>query len=581
MWTSSIPSLHGVSIIACYNHKGGVGKTSNCTNLAVAMSESLPVLVIDCDPQMNFSSFMRHRSRPLTKGRKSTATTAVSSSAPAPFAKTPLVSLLSKASRDCSSSSIEPLHLPSLDLPRVVVEETKKDSNDGDSDHEHLLLESLPRNAYDALTALFDNELPAGSPSDYVSVWQNAASAQSSSSSPLSSLAPLTPLLSSSPPSPSSLSSPSPQQALYWVSGSPSLSLLERKLHSSEFVMRRHGSFRWFALRVALAVGCRLVMVDLGPASDRFNESILMSCDAILPTCFPDALSLHSSRLLVSTVLPIMLDGHCKRNAQYDNDRRDWSSSDYAKHVHFLPPPMPPRLLPLHVMRFSVISTATITTAPPILQQHSAADISTGSALPAASPPPPVTATATPTTKEHDRRRLLPSFDFSSSSSSSFSPLPLPSPSSSVTMNRYDFQCFEELRQTWERDASPLIKPLQLHYGTESVLPFCRDLGRLIGLSHQYGVPPTLLTDHQISAEPNREELCSLRDSCRDTYRAEAQLIISLISKLAQPAPTVTFVSSRSSSSSKTSSGPPKSMSGGTRRKATSDIRTASSTKRR
>jgi len=43
------------NIIAVYNFKGGVGKTSTTLNLAYSWSRAYKVLVIDCDPQCNLS----------------------------------------------------------------------------------------------------------------------------------------------------------------------------------------------------------------------------------------------------------------------------------------------------------------------------------------------------------------------------------------------------------------------------------------------------------------------------------------------------------------------------------------------
>lgn len=43
------------NIIAVYNFKGGVGKTSTTLNLAHSWSRAYKVLVIDCDPQCNLS----------------------------------------------------------------------------------------------------------------------------------------------------------------------------------------------------------------------------------------------------------------------------------------------------------------------------------------------------------------------------------------------------------------------------------------------------------------------------------------------------------------------------------------------
>ena len=40
-----------MTVIATVNQKGGVGKTCLATNLASALAEQEPTLLLDCDPQ--------------------------------------------------------------------------------------------------------------------------------------------------------------------------------------------------------------------------------------------------------------------------------------------------------------------------------------------------------------------------------------------------------------------------------------------------------------------------------------------------------------------------------------------------
>jgi Mrp family chromosome partitioning ATPase len=47
-------------VIAVYNYKGGCGKTTTCINTASVMTHKLKkrVLLVDCDPQCNLTSFL-------------------------------------------------------------------------------------------------------------------------------------------------------------------------------------------------------------------------------------------------------------------------------------------------------------------------------------------------------------------------------------------------------------------------------------------------------------------------------------------------------------------------------------------
>jgi energy-coupling factor transporter ATP-binding protein EcfA2 len=53
-------------VIAVYNYKGGCGKTTTCINLASVLAHKLKkkVLLVDCDPQCNLTSFLCPEVRP-------------------------------------------------------------------------------------------------------------------------------------------------------------------------------------------------------------------------------------------------------------------------------------------------------------------------------------------------------------------------------------------------------------------------------------------------------------------------------------------------------------------------------------
>ena len=52
-----------MTVIAIVNQKGGVGKTCLATNLATALSEREPALLLDCDPQRSASGWAALDSR--------------------------------------------------------------------------------------------------------------------------------------------------------------------------------------------------------------------------------------------------------------------------------------------------------------------------------------------------------------------------------------------------------------------------------------------------------------------------------------------------------------------------------------
>ena len=105
---------------------------------------------------------------------------------------------------------------------------------------------------------------------------------------------------------------PSPQNCankVWFLPGSPNIIELETSLSMQDrdatgIGHHQLGAFRRMMIDTMTALDCRIAVIDFGPHSGLLNRGLVTSCDLILPPCFADALSFSSSRSLLQAVLP-------------------------------------------------------------------------------------------------------------------------------------------------------------------------------------------------------------------------------------------------------------------------------------
>jgi len=104
------------------------------------------------------------------------------------------------------------------------------------------------------------------------------------------------------------------------------------------------GVFRALVHALATELNVDLVFVDFGPSTDVLTETFVMSCDYILPPCFPDAHSNTSTQSLLTSLLPAWKDNFDR------NVRRQRASNTF---IEFPLHNLPPVLLPAIVTRYN------------------------------------------------------------------------------------------------------------------------------------------------------------------------------------------------------------------------------------
>ncbi|EOD09470.1 hypothetical protein EMIHUDRAFT_197918 [Emiliania huxleyi CCMP1516] len=259
--TSFLTTTKKTKIIAMYNFKGGVGKTTLAVNTAAALAQDgKRVLMVDADAQTNLTSFLMP---PVTSTGDDE-----DSSGPAPANGQ---ALFDKSDR-VKAKAIN-------DAPDVRM-----------FDKSIFTINSID-DIHQALAGPFqENDAALTPPEKYFQ------------------------------PLPDTFG-----DRLLLIPGSPHLfdydGDISKSANGSDEIMK-HTAFGNLMRMAAYATDADYVIIDLGPSSSYLNKVILMSCDYILPPMFPDFFSLSSLHSLLHVMLPstisVLKELKKKRDDKYD-----------------------------------------------------------------------------------------------------------------------------------------------------------------------------------------------------------------------------------------------------------------------
>jgi cellulose biosynthesis protein BcsQ len=287
------------TVIGIFNYKGGVGKTTTTMNLAVSLCKAhgRRVLIVDADPQCSTTLFF-YPGQAYHRAELEAATPQV-----------PLVD------SDESEERVNVAATPAVPEEEVVVPYTAEEMQHIDKKpvtvhiqrrREQRRSEQIdPRaaetpepNIVSALLPVFNN----GSPLTDEAIKQIAAGCPRL----------LQHLLG---------------DRLILLRGNSLIRKYQQQI--GEATSLRHpcmrnnlGAFRALIHALAKELSVDVVLIDYGPSTDKLNEVFVMSCDYILPPCFPDEYSLSSMRSFMEALLP---------NWKHDLDKHVAVQRDYMK----------------------------------------------------------------------------------------------------------------------------------------------------------------------------------------------------------------------------------------------------------
>jgi len=287
-------------VIALYNFKGGVGKTSNVINLGATLAQTHRVLLVDADPQCNLTSFFAPPPEDDDEGEEDGTEDLDTSDPDDDLAEGPgdhdAAAVFGGAGPSSAGQSSSPAHFElSNNVAPTVITSTLHQDADRDFIPIEVLMstiyqENRVENLYDLLSEVFVGTTKT--PADLLP--------------------------------PSRLVSPVHDRegdfsAFHWetgelllLQGSPNL--LELNFYLEDNTPRREhvykGAFRKLILATAEAVKADYVLVDLGPSVSALNRNFILSCDYILPPVAADFYSLASAHKLLTVIMKKMLDEH-------------------------------------------------------------------------------------------------------------------------------------------------------------------------------------------------------------------------------------------------------------------------------
>ena len=288
-------------LIAVYNFKGGVGKTSLSANLGARLAErGHRVLIADCDPQANLTSlFMPNPDEP--------AVAAANDPIMAIHPQLDGQTMISKDEIKQQSAEISP-SLGQLD--------------------QGIFAGAGVQDFYDAVLPVFDGDPYSMYPPDsYLKV--------------------------------DALDPNVYGDRLLVIPGTSRMAMLEDYLANSRgqpLEVMYHTAFRAMLLSAAEVTNSEFVIVDLGPSASRLNATILVACDYILPPVYADWFSVSSVHSMLNDVFPEKIIALHQHLLQKQTENRSQNSSNESKKKAFgySMSELPPCLLPFIVTNYKI-----------------------------------------------------------------------------------------------------------------------------------------------------------------------------------------------------------------------------------